>query len=85
MSNNIDSRKPSIALPLGWTQPCEVDIIFIPILQMRNLRHREMSRTVPGTQSVQICFCQRDGRVDRRVNEQIGGWTAGWMGIWVDG
>ena len=28
MSSQIDRRKLSRALPLGWAQPCEVDTIF---------------------------------------------------------
>lgn len=35
-------------LPPRFLNP--VDLSFIPILQTRNLKHREMSGTVPGTQ-----------------------------------
>ena len=65
-------------LPPRFLSP--VDLSFIPILQARNLKNREMSGTAPGTQGpISALVREMEAWIGELTSCSVGGWLGGWI------
>ena len=65
-------------LPPRFLSP--VDLSFIPILQTRNLKNREMSGTAPGTQGpISALGREMEAWIGELTSCSVGGWLGGWI------